>query len=170
MKKKIIILSLLLITLCSAAYAGDGLQQFYARYRGQDNVETVKLPRMLLALVPKDRETRGLLRCLKSIRIFQMEALNSRRQAVLSELQQALTQDNFESLLQVTDDDSRVNIYINQDAKKIRHMFIMVDSASELVLLQARTKITFDQLNELLKGVGTGKGKSDIRKLVSLKG
>ncbi|WP_118973881.1 DUF4252 domain-containing protein [Taibaiella koreensis] len=168
MKKIIVILSLLLITFCSASYAGDNLQRFYARHRTDDNVESIKLPRMLLALIPKDRDTRRLLRCLKSVRIFQMEALKD-RQAVLGELQQALAQDNFESLLQVTDDDSRVNIYINQDAQKIRHMFIMVDDDKELVLLQAKTRITFDQLNDLLKSEKNGNNKSGLKKLVSLK-
>lgn len=168
MRKTITILALLLLTLGSATYAGDGLKKFYSRHRSDENVASIKLSRFLLALVPKDPETRALLRFLKSVKIFHMDALNEKRQPVISELEGALALDSFESLLEVNEGGNRVHIYINQDTFKVRHMLIMVDGDNELVVLQARTNITFDQLSGLLHD---GKsGNAGLKKLVSLKG
>lgn len=170
MKKTIVLLCLLFATGIGTSQARSGLQRFYANHHMDENTVSMKLPKFLLALVPKDAETRAVLRCLKSIRIFQMEDLSHKRRAVVSELEEALAYDNFESLLQVTDDGSRVNIYISQDATRIRHLFIMVDSDEELVLLQARTRITYAQLNDLLSGFKPGKNKTGLAKMVTLKG
>lgn len=170
MKKTITILALLLLTLGSTVYAGDSLKKFYSRHRSEENVESIKLSRFLLALVPKDAETRALLRFLKSVRIFHMDALNERRGPVISELKDALALDSFESLLEVNEGGNRVHIYINQDAFKVRHMLIMVDGDNELVVLQARTNITFDQLSTLLRSDASGKHKSGLSGILSFKG
>lgn len=99
-----------------------------------------------------------------------MEALSHRPEEVIRELEDALTGDSFESLFQVTDNNERINIYIDQDEQKIRKVLIMVDSGDELVLLQAKTNISFDQLNDLMNDYTSGNDKSGLKKMINLKG
>lgn len=169
MKKTLTFLTfLLLIAIGDTVYAGDGLQKFYARHRDDEHVESFKLSRFLLAIVPKDAEARELFRFLKSIRIFHMEGANSRRREIVSELRGVLADDRFESLMEFTTGQERAYVYIDQDEKKIRHMLLLVDNDNELVVLQAKTDITFKELNDLLADGKPGSC-GGLKKLVSLK-
>lgn len=170
MKIRITILALLLITFCTVAKAKSGMQDFYAQHKTDQHTESIRLPKILFAFLRKDPETRALLRCLKSIRIFHMEALSNRRGEVIRKLEDALTGDNFESLFQVTDNGERINIYIDQDEQHIRKMLIMIDSGDELVLLQAKTRISFEQLSGLMNDYTSGNDKSGLKKIINIKG
>ncbi len=170
--KKIILLTttLLLLVCCSTTHARNGLQRFFANHNSDDNVVSVKLPKLLLKFIPKDDEARAVLRYLKSLRVFQLEALNGKRSAVVGELEEALAQDSYESLLQVNDKGERVNIYISQDGDRIHELLIMVDSDQELVVAQAKTKITFDQLTRMINDYQSDKKGSGLGRVISFKG
>lgn len=170
MKKILLLTTLLFLACCNDMQARSGLQRFYANHNGDDNVVSVKLPKLLLRFIPKDDEASAVLRHLKSLKVFQIEALNGRRRAVVSELEDALAQDSYESLLQVKDKGERVNIYINQDGDRIHDLLIMIDSDQELVVVQARTKITFDQLTRMLNDYQSEKKGSGLGRVISFKG
>jgi protoheme ferro-lyase len=156
--KKTILLCLLALSMTTASNA-QSLKQFYAQHRTDKNVQQIRIPKILLSCLSVDREARAVLKHLKSLRVFQMEGANATNSSLQSELKNALENDGFESVLQVTESDERVDIYISQDKKFIRKVLISVGSNDELVLLQANTKLSFERLNELLlDGYKKGKG------------
>ena len=165
-----LILALLVAGLSSKASARDGLQQFYHQHHADKNVEQITLPKLLLLFWGDDPETRRMLRHMKSLKIFQMEGLQDNREAIAGELSGALKKDGFENILAVTDNGERINIYINQSRKFIHKVLITVDSKDELIVLQIKTKISFDKLSALMNDYKTGKNKSGLKQILHKKG
>lgn len=170
MNKIITIIALLLLTgFTGKAHAGDALKRFYAQHRADDNVEHLTIPKFLLWFSDNDPETRKVIRHMKSLKIFQIEAPGNKRERLTTELSDAIAHDGFESILGVTEDGERVNIYISQSRRYIRKVLITVDSKDELVVLQIKTKISFDKLAALMDDYKTGKDKSGLKKILHQK-
>ena len=171
MNKIITLIAALLITgFGSMANAKSGLRRFYSQHHADKNVEQITLPKFLLMFSGDDPETRRMLRHMKSLKIFEMEGARDNRDAVAAELSSALKQDGFENILAVTEDGERLNIYINQSRKYIHKVLITVDSQDELLVLQIKTKISFDKLSALMDDYKTGKNKSGLKQIIHKKG
>lgn len=164
MKNLITIIALLLIA--QTSMAGErGMKHFYAQHRHDTNVERLTIPKFLMHLAVDDREARQILRFMRSLKIFQMDNLNDSRGAICNELETALKNDGFESMLNVSESDERINIYVLQDKRFIRKVLITIDSKEELLVLQTNTKVSFDRLSSMIADYSTGKDKKSIKGL-----
>ena len=164
MKNLITLIVLLLIAQISMA-GERGMKQFYAQHRHDTNVEHITIPKFLMRLSADDKEARQIIKFMRSLKIFQMEGLKDNRYAVNAELKNALENDGFESMLNVSESDENINIYVLQDRRYIRKVLITIDSKEELLVLQTKTKISFDKLSAMIADYSTGKDKKSIKGL-----
>ena len=167
MKRLITFILILLMGGPAMATVKTGMKHFYAQHHADPDVEHIRIPKFLLYFSSDDRETRQMLKHMKSLRVFQMEGKHHDRDAITNELAGALKQDGFESILQVNDGGEKVNIYICQTKNYVRQFLLVIDSPDELVVLQAKTKISFDRLGEMMSDYKSGKNKKAFNSILA---
>jgi hypothetical protein len=63
-------------------------------------------------------------------------------------------------------ENSLVRILIREEKELIRNVIITIENDKELLVLQANTKMTYDDLHEMLGKIQTDKSKSGLHELV----
>lgn len=156
-----------LVCSCSAQHKVKAMASFYDRYAATGNVTQLSIPRFLLRMGADDPELRQALKYMHSLKIFILEQGANEPQHLHQDLDKALRNDGFEAVLEIREQKERVGIYIIEEADMVRHVLLAVEDEGELVLLQARTHFSVDQLSRFLSDVCPGKGKKGLNSLYS---
>lgn len=152
---------------CSCSAQHKAMTSFYDRYGATGNVTRMNIPRFLLRMGADDPELRKALKYMHSLKIFVLEQVTCEPEHLHRDLDKALRNDGFEAVLEIREQKERIGIYIIEEADVVRHILMAVEDGGELVLLQARTHFSIDQLSRFLSDVRSDGGKKGLNSLYS---
>lgn len=153
------LLGLLMIPLTSNAQS-RGPNKFYNKYKNKTNSLNVTLPGWLIDLGatvavwstddPAEKEAIRLMKKVQRMKLLVVENGSQIKNNHITKLFDRLKKDQYEDLVQVRDKSARVNILIREEDDLIRNMFFLVREDDEAVMLSLKTKITMDQVSDMI--------------------
>lgn len=156
--KKLVLLTLLILTSVSISAQPAETDRLYRAYRGADGVVSLYIPgflcRFAAAVGDMDAEEEELLRTIKSIRILSIESsrLNDKVNFV-EEINTERIDRNYQILLEVHDADEHVIIYAREKDNCIRELTVVV-GGDENTLVCIKGRIDHDLLYALAEVTG----------------
>ena len=156
--KKLVLLSLLALSYISLSAQSAGTDRLFLAYRGAEGVTSLYIPgflcRFAAAVGDLDPEEEQLLRTIKSIRILSVE--NSRlneKVNFVEEIKPRVIDKNYETLLEVHDQNEHVIIYAREKNDCIRELTIVV-GGDENALVCIKGRLDRDLLYALSEVTG----------------
>lgn len=144
----------------SATAQGKTLKHFRKQYWGKGETFTIGLGFVPLRLAGmfigknsfdgEGREAKRLLRKIKSLRIHTIENADIQRQDIAL-LKTQLEKKRFETLMEVRQDGSHIEIMSRGSEKKLGRVVMLVQDDSEMVLVSLNTRISMDDLAKAAK-------------------
>ncbi|MEM6965530.1 MAG: DUF4252 domain-containing protein [Bacteroidota bacterium] len=150
MKKILLALAMLAIPLFAFSQH-ECIEKFYNKYISDEKVTDISLDGWILSLAAKmtDEEGTEILEKVTKLRIMVAEDKNVVPKADIKQLMRDVRKNQFEDLLTVREEDTRVNFMIREEGDKITNVLVVVHGADEFVLLSLEGSLDFDELREL---------------------
>jgi hypothetical protein len=165
MNKIIAVITFLLFFTACKAGSKDAMHVFYAKHKSDTNVQQLSIPKFVLRFCADDPDLSVLLKHMKSLKIFTTDATFKQRKNITRDLKKALDMDAYEDVLEISETNEHIKILVREDKDLIQNVVITIENENELVVLQANTKITYEQMSVMLNGINTDKGKSGLHQL-----
>jgi len=137
-----------------------GPNKFYKKYKNKTNSFNITLPGWLIDLGatvatwstddPAEKEAIRLMKKVQRMKLLVVENGAQIKNKHITTLFDRLKKDQYEDLVVVRDKSARVNILIREEGDLIRNMFFLVREDDEAVMLSLKTKITMDQVNDMI--------------------
>ncbi|MES2479195.1 MAG: DUF4252 domain-containing protein [Bacteroidota bacterium] len=158
--------ALLLMFVACKADAHEAMTAFYSKHKSDTHIQQISIPRFLIQFCADDPDLKSALKYMKSLRVFVMDASTQQRKLISQDLKRALESDAYGDVLEVSEADEKIRILIREEKDLIRNVIITIENDKELLVLQANTKMTYDDLHEMLGKIQTDKSKSGLHELV----
>jgi len=136
------------------------VNKFYKKYKIKNQSMNMTIPGWLIDIgasvamvAAEDQDEKAALRLakkVKQVKLLMLEDSNKLKSKDIDKLFVSLRQNSFEDLIQVRDKDARVNVMIREDQDVIRNLFVLVRESEEMVMVSMKTKLTMDQINDML--------------------
>ncbi len=144
---------LLTIILLSAALLGASAgnpARLFDEFKHADNAEYVKVPRFLLWIAKAAGSFEGvpLAGKISGIKVLTLEGASAQSNARFDSRLKEETAD-YDELINVKDDDSRVRIFSRADGEKFRNLYILAIDNSECAFIELSGKFTVDDLRKI---------------------
>jgi hypothetical protein len=136
----------------SHSYAQKSLHQFIEKYAEVENFNNISLQGSLLNLVfnnSKNKKESVTSLNLKQLTAFWTEDYNPISKKEVRQLLNSLRKDNYEDLIFVKDGSANVNFLIQENAKTITGVILLVDDIDDFYLIQLSGKMNYDNLRDL---------------------
>lgn len=158
--------ALLLMFVACKADAHEAMTAFYSKHKSNTHIQQISIPKFLIQFCADDPDLKSALKYMKSLRVFVMDASTLQRELISQDLKQALEADAYGDFLQLNEADETIRILIREEKELIRNVIITIENDKELLVLQANTKMSYDDLQKMLGNVQTENGKSGLHDLV----
>jgi len=136
------------------------INKFYKKYKLKNNSHNVTIPGWLIGVgadiarlsvdTREEKESLKLLKKVNKMKILVFENDNPVKDKHIDKLFTGLKHDQFEDLVFVRDEETRVNIMIREDSDRIKNLFILVREPEEFAMVSMKTNMTIDQINEVI--------------------
>lgn len=160
-----IVILLLMVTACKAG-SHEAMTAFYTKHKSDTHIQQISIPRFLIQFCADDPDLKSALKYMKSLRVFIMDASTQQRKLISQDLKNALKSDAYGDILEITEANEKIRILIREEMDLIKNVVITIENDKELLVLQANTKMTYDQLSKMLENFQTDKDNSDLHQLV----
>ena len=157
MKKTIISLLIMFVSASAIAQTPDEL---FMQYKGKKNAEYVHLGRLLFTLVKPlvnhhadDPSARKVMRCIKSMRVLNLEECSQKVRQQFTQSAKGLTTKGYEPIVSSNSDGERTLILVRQKKNSIRELLILNTSDEDCTLVQLKGKINPDNVSDIIKNV-----------------
>ena len=150
MKKIIIAIAILAIPFFASSQH-ECIEKFYDKYIKDEKVTDISLDGWILSLAAKmsDEEGTEILEKVTKLRIMVAEEKNIVTKSDIKQLMRDVRKNEFEDLLTVREENTRVNFMIREEGDKITNVLVVVYGDDEFVLLSLEGNLDFDELREL---------------------
>ncbi len=157
----------ILLLLCLPALMSAqtrSINQFYNKYKHGKETMNFTVPGWLIRLGssiaknhvdgPEEKAALNMARKIRKAKLLIMENQNridpKDMQRLIDDVKR---RDHFEELIYVRDGKTRVNMLIRNSAETIENMLILVSEEDEFVMVSLKTRLRFDDLNELIRSL-----------------
>jgi len=149
MKKLIIALAILVIPMSLLSQHED-IEMFYNKHVGNEKITNISLNGWILSLASKMSDENGteILEKITKLRVLVAED-NVIPTSDIKQLMKDVRSNQYEDLVVVREEDTRVNIMLREEGKTITNVLIVVRSDDEFILLSLEGNLNFDDLKEL---------------------
>ncbi len=138
----------------------SSINKFYKKYKIKNQSMNMTVPGWLISLGAsvamistddhQEKEVLRLMKGVKQVKVLMLEDSKKLKDKHVEQLFASLRKNSFEDLVLVRDSESRVNILIREDHELIKNMFVLVRDDEEMVMVSMKTKLTMDQINDVL--------------------
>lgn len=141
--------AILLSAAVSGAWAGNPAKLF-DEFRNTENAEYVKVPKFLLWLT-KISGTVGDVPAVGKISGVRVLDIDGADNAVKSKFEKRLKEEakDFDELINVKDDDTRVRIFTRADGNKFKDLYIFTVDSSDCSFIELSGKFTAEDLKKI---------------------
>lgn len=150
--KKIIVVIALFAGICQTGF-GQTVDALFREYRSEKHAEYVNLTPFMCGvmklIVPKDEESRALIKRIRSIRMLDMEECSSSAKERFAREARQCCFKGYEELLRATDEDEQVRVLIRQKKEVIRDLLLLV-TGDDCTIVHLKGKIRKSDLNDLI--------------------
>jgi len=136
------------------------INKFYRKYKVKNNSHNITLPGWLIEIGAniarlsvdsrEEKESLKLLKKVNKLKLLVIEDDNPVKDKHIDKLFDGLKRDDFEDLVFVRDEVTRVNIMIREDQYKIKNLFILVREPSDFAMVSMKTNMTIAQINKVI--------------------
>lgn len=150
MKKIIIAFAILAIPFLSFSQH-ESIEKFYDKYVGNENISDISLNGWILSMASKMAEEDGteILQKITKLRIMLAEEKNIVAKSDIKKLMRDVRKNNFEDLMTVRDEGTRVNFMIREEGENITNVLVIIQGEGDFILLSLEGNLNFDDLKEL---------------------
>ena len=143
--KKITTIALLMLM----ALGANAQKDVFMKYKGQEGVTIVKVPKMLMRLAGRmDKDVRMLTKRLENIRVLSCEE-KAMAQKIKADALSAYKQGGYEEMVKVNDDGEVVSIYHrNQKGGKNEYAILSIDE--ELSIVNVVGHLSLEDLDKVM--------------------
>ena len=106
----------------------------------------------------QEKEALRLLKKVKRMKVLVLEDGTRLDDRYVSGLFSRMKKHQYEDLIHVRSDGERVNVLIREDKDVIKNLFFLAREDGEAVIVSMKTKLTMDQVNEVLNIVDSQMG------------
>jgi len=99
---------------------------------------------------PQEKEALRLMKKVKRMKVLVLEDGTRLDDKYVSGLFSRMRQNKYEDLIHVRNDGERVNVLIREEKDVIKNLFFLVREDEEAVLVSMKTRLTMEQVNEVL--------------------
>jgi hypothetical protein len=154
MKIKNIIISLLLLTVCTSASAKGDVDDIFRQFRNIDNAEYVHIPKLLLKFAQKqdkdDKECSEMLSKISSIKVLSIDKCKGSVRKDMAKRVSDLCNDGYEELIRANDDGDKVLIYTKNEGDMIKELIIFAGDDEDTALVKICGKIKQKDIDKLV--------------------
>jgi len=157
----LLILLVLPILLSAQPSLNRSINKFYRSHKKDAGAVNIALPGWLLRVGAlfvsggdADEETKAALKYVKHIKKMKVLVMEDGHRVTKEESKQFLRQiqgKGMNELITIRDKEMSVNIMVKEKKDVIRKLMIFVRSDEELIMVNLKTKISMDQINDLIK-------------------
>jgi hypothetical protein len=135
------------------AQGQDPIQSFYKKYRKVEDATHLNIGGLLLDIATtfsEEEDAKALLARVHRLRVLTVPGADVVATEDLLSLRQQVLGSGFEELIMVRDGDSLVNIYLQENEEAIiEQLFIMVEGADEVTLVNLSGSLRYEDLRHL---------------------
>jgi hypothetical protein len=136
------------------------VSSFYQEHKGKEGVRNMTIPGWLLYIgtglaynMVHEEEARMALRFGKKVKRLQFmiaEDHNPISSADIDAFIHRIRQDDFEDLIYVRDEHTRVNVFVREKNAKLKHLIFLINDQSDFVFLNIRSNIKIQDIVDLV--------------------
>lgn len=130
----------------------QAVQDFYNKYKNQEDTEKVELKGWVLELASRfTDEAKGekLLERITRLRTLTMKNGSLVDRSEYNRLVKAVRRDHFEDLMNIKDADDNIQIMIREKGETITDVLVLINGSDSFTLLSLEGKLKFSDLNDL---------------------
>ena len=149
---KHIIISLTLMVACVSALAQTP-SDLFTQFKGKNNAEYVHLGRLLVSILrpfachnADDLEARTAMRCVRSLKILDLEDCEPEVKKQFAEAVNALRINGYHEVACSNSDGERTKVLIRQKGNTIRELLLLCAGDEDCSLVQIKCKVSPDAL------------------------
>lgn len=158
---KTILISLITLLPFLAASQTVSINEFYRKYKNsdQENVH-LSLPGWVVKLGvgiakgsvddEEDKEALKVAKKVGKVRILTFEDSNPVAKKDLDRLTERVRKERFEDLVMVRDEGTNVKIMIREKGEMVKNLLILVSEEDSFTMVSLKTKVKYDQIEELI--------------------
>ena len=164
----IIIATAILLSSCGSPAT---VRSFYKKHKGKEGVRNMTIPGWLIYigtglthdLVPEE-DVKMAMRLGKKVKRLQFmiaEDFNPITNQDIDAFIHRMRQDDFEDLIYVQDEHTRINVFVREKDMKLKHMVFLINDNSEFIFLNIRSNIKMKDIADLVNHFMEKKGWSE---------
>lgn len=143
--KKITTIALLMLM----ALGANAQKDMFMKYKGQEGVTIVKVPKMLMRLAGRmDKDVRMLTKRLENIRVLSCEG-KAMAQKIKADALSAYKQGGYEEMVKVNDDGEVVSIY-HRNRKGGKNEYAILSIDEELSIINVVGHLSLEDLDKVM--------------------
>lgn len=150
MKNLILVLTMLALPFLAASQT-ECIENFYDKYVDNEKISDLSLNGWILSLASKmsDEEGTEILEKITKLRIMIAEEKNIVTKPDIKKLMRDVRKNEFEDLMTIRDEGSRVNFMIREEGDNITNVLVIIHGDDDFILLSLEGNLNFDDLKEL---------------------
>ena len=150
MKKIIIAIAILAIPFLASSQH-ESIENFYDKYVGNEKISDISLNGWILSMASKMSEEDGteILQKITKLRIMLAEEKDIVSKADVKKLMRDVRKNDFEDLMMVRDEGTRVNFMIREEGKNITNVLVIIHGDGEFIMLSLEGNLNMEDLKQL---------------------
>ena len=150
MKKILIAIAILAIPFLASSQQ-ESIEQFYNKYVDNEKISDISLNGWILSMASKMAEEDGseILQKITKLRIMLAEEKDIVSKADVKKLMRDVRNNEFEDLMAIRDDGTRVNFLIREEGKNITNVLVIIHGDGDFILLSLEGNLNFEDLKQL---------------------
>ncbi|MFK8008422.1 MAG: DUF4252 domain-containing protein [Saprospiraceae bacterium] len=150
MKKILIAIAILSIPLLATSQH-ESIENFYNKYVDNEKISDISLNGWILSMASKMSEEDGteILQKITKLRIMLAEEKDIVSKADVKKLMRDVRNNDFEDLMTIRDEGTRVNFMIREKGKNITNVLVIIHGEGDFILLSLEGNLNFEDLKQL---------------------
>ncbi|MFK7773246.1 MAG: DUF4252 domain-containing protein [Saprospiraceae bacterium] len=149
--KKIIIAIAILALPFLASSQHESIENFYNKYVDNEKISDISLNGWILSMASKMSEEDGteILQKITKLRIMLAEEKNIVSKSDVKKLMRDVRNNDFEDLMTVRDEGTRVNFMIREEGENITNVLVIIHGDGDFIMLSLEGNLNFEDLKQL---------------------
>lgn len=150
------------------------VSSFYHEHKGKEGVRNMTIPGWLIYIgtglahdIVPEEDVKMAMRFGKKVKRLQFMASDGHNpiaQQDVDDFIHRIRQDNFEDLIYVRDETTRINVFVREKNTKLKHLVFLINDNSDFLFLNIRSNIKMQDLVDLINHYMEKEGWSEKKK------
>lgn len=150
MKKILIAIAILAIPFLATSQQ-ESIENFYNKYVDDENISDISLNGWILSMASKMSEEDGteILQKITKLRIMLADEKNIVAKADIKKLMRDVRNNDFEDLMTIRDEGTRVNFMIREEGENITNVLVIIHGDGDFIMLSLEGNLNLEDLKQL---------------------